>query len=477
MRAAATRPPVLRPPCTTRSTRTAATAPSSSPALADALSTWLVARGALPATNASVRVVSSPDGTGLSLRAVRPIPRGGAALAVPEAAFIGASAVDASPVGAATAGLEPWLRIALALLHARTTPSDPLAPYAAALPASPDAPTFWDDDDLALLAGTSVGDGVAAYRAYFAERHAELEATLFSKQRDVFPADVFTPAAFAWAAATVRARVHAPLDGADAAIVPGVDLTVHARGGGALRLGREGLLNASRAARVEPTSDVAPGEAITLDKGAGGRTDAQILLDYGALDTAAGDDGAGFALTLTLPPDDPFLDDKLDIAESAGYAASATFVLTPDAPPPPDLLAYLRLMNLGGGDAFLLEPVLRADAWRHVCDPVSPDNESAVCASMADGCAVTAARVAGDAAGDANLLESNTLSRRAAMALRVRSGERAALAAAARWFGGRREALPGLEYYQERRLRGLGLLDDDGTHSKTYDSYFKDGIA
>jgi [ribulose-bisphosphate carboxylase]-lysine N-methyltransferase len=28
---------------------------------------------------------------------------------------------------------------------------------------------------------------------------------------------------------------------------------------------------------------------------------------------------------------------------------------------------------------------------------------------------------------------------------------------------------------QERRLKGLGLLDDDG--NTTYDSFFKDGIA
>lgn len=30
------------------------------------------------------------------------------------------------------------------------------------------------------------------------------------------------------------------------------------------------------------------------------------------------------------------------------------------------------------------------------------------------------------------------------------------------WFRKRLEGLDGLEYYQERRLKGLGLLDDDG---------------
>ena len=32
-----------------------------------------------------------------------------------------------------------------------------------------------------------------------------------------------------------------------------------------------------------------------------------------------------------------------------------------------------------------------------------------------------------------------------------------------------------LEYYQERRLKGLGLLDDEGNN--TWDDFFKDSIA
>ena len=60
------------------------------------------------------------------------------------------------------------------------------------------------------------------------------------------------------------------------------------------------------------------------------------------------------------------------------------------------------------------------------------------------------------------------------LALRMAS-ERAALASAARWFAGREASLDSLEYYQERRLRGLGLLDEEGR--STYDDFFKDGIA
>ena len=229
-----------------------------------------------------------------------------------------------------------------------------------------------------------------------------------------------------------------------------------------------------------------------------------MLLDHGAVDPAA--PRPGFVLTLALPrepgeaagagaadasprPPPTFFDDKLDVAEGAGYGPSATFVLDPRARAPPrEMLAYLRLMNLGGADAFLLEPVFRGEVWsRHVQEPVSRENERAVCASMASGCAAALARIGGDAAGDERALAGSGsgsgagggggggLGRRAAAALRVRCGERAALASAARWFAGREASLDSLEYYQERRLRGLGLLDEEGR--STYDDFFKDGIA
>lgn len=496
------------------------------------------------------------------------LPRGSPALAVPEAAWIDAAAVDASPLGEATKGLEPWLRLALLLLHARSPEgvASPLAPYASALPSEPDAPVFWSEDELEMLAGTQVGDAVAGYRAFFAARHAQLEASLFSRDRQLFPEASFSAPAFAWAAATVRARLFAPLDGgasgsasgsggggeasgsapaeaaADVAIVPGIDLVSHSRspnaslrvtsrGGGGGAGGGSGVggvggvvggllgglgiggnsgggeggasTSGGRVAVLEATSDrdLGEGEALTIDFGPG-RTDSQVLLDHGAVDPAA--PRPGFVLTLALPrepeeeeggaeagastsktprPPPTFFDDKLDIAEMAGLGATATFVLDPRArAPPQEMLAYLRLMNLGGADAFLLEPVFRGEVWsRHVQEPVSRENERAVCASMASGCAAALARIGGDAAGDESALAaggsagSGQLSRRAAAALRIRCGERAALASAARWFAGREAALDSLEYYQERRLRGLGLLDEEGR--STYDDFFKDGIA
>ena len=61
-------------------------------------------------------------------------------------------------------------------------------------------------------------------RAFFEGRFAELDAELFSKHREAFPKDDFTLDAFLWAVATVRSRVHSPLDGEYVALVPLADL-------------------------------------------------------------------------------------------------------------------------------------------------------------------------------------------------------------------------------------------------------------
>jgi [ribulose-bisphosphate carboxylase]-lysine N-methyltransferase len=59
--------------------------------------------------------------------------------------------------------------------------------------------------------------------------------------------------------------------------------------------------------------------------------------------------------------------------------------------------------------------------------------------------------------------------------LQVRLGEKEALDSLLGFFEGRGADLPALEYYQERRLKRLGLMDEEG--KTTYDSFFKDGIA
>lgn len=49
------------------------------------------------------------------------------------------------------------------------------------------------------------------------------------------------------------------------------------------------------------------------------------------------------------------------------------------------MLATLRLVVLGGPDAFLLEPLFRDELWSHLLLPVSQLNEGAMCDSMIEG--------------------------------------------------------------------------------------------
>ena len=53
--------------------------------------------------------------------------------------------------------------------------------------------------------------------------------------------------------------------------------------------------------------------------------------------------------------------------------------------PPQELRIFLRLLNIQNDDAFLLEALFRAEAWGLISEPVSKNNEAAVCTTMIDG--------------------------------------------------------------------------------------------
>lgn len=74
----------------------------------------------------------------------------------------------------------------------------------------------------------------------------------------------------------------------------------------------------------------------------------QVALDYGMYDAQAPD--AGYLLTLSLPAEneDTCFYDKVDILEEQGFAAAQAFTLKPRQQPPPEMVAFLRLMNIGG---------------------------------------------------------------------------------------------------------------------------------
>lgn len=61
-------------------------------------------------------------------------------------------------------------------------------------------------------------------RQFFREQYEQLDEQLSSQNRSVFPADTFSYSNFAWAVATVRSQLHAPLDVDPVALVPLADM-------------------------------------------------------------------------------------------------------------------------------------------------------------------------------------------------------------------------------------------------------------
>lgn len=114
------------------------------------------------------------------------------------------------------------------------------------------------------------------------------------------------------------------------------------------------------------------------------KSNAELALDYGFIEPNT--DRIAYTLTLEISESDPFFGDKLDIAESNGFGETAYFDIFYNSPLPSGLLPYLRLVALGGNDAFLLEALFRNSIWDHLELPVSRDNEELICRVVRQAC-------------------------------------------------------------------------------------------
>jgi [ribulose-bisphosphate carboxylase]-lysine N-methyltransferase len=410
------------------------------------------------------------------LVASRPVAKGETAASIPESLWITKATAETSPLGPFLADLSPWLAVALFLIRERSFPNSEWRAYIDTLPTEVTSPVGWTDNDLEELRGTQLLSSIEGYRAFFQQEYQNLKENVFAANPEIFPSNLFTWDAFLWAACTVRARSHSPLDGEDVALVPLADLTQHARGGAVSitwAVKNAGLFGRGRVLAIEADRALAPGEPVAMDYGPS-RTEGQILLDYGVTDVSTAD--GSFALTITLPEEDRFFDDKIDILELNGLQQANEFVIRAAGGAPEALLPTLRLVNIQGGDAFLLEAIFRNEVWEHMQQPVSEENEDAVCRSIVDGCITVLGAYPTTIEQDLAALGAAAPGSRAAAAAAVRLGEKEALEATLKLFESRLEKLKDLEYYGERRLKRLGLLDKEGKPTD-WDSFFEDGIA
>jgi [ribulose-bisphosphate carboxylase]-lysine N-methyltransferase len=200
----------------------------------------------------------------------------------------------------------------------------------------------------------------------------------------------------------------------------------------------------------------------------GPKSAAEYLLDYGFIPPLAYKDGATAELTFEINDQDQFLEDKLDILEfhtdqngPMDPIQSFDISATPgrDSSPDPKMIQFLRLKKLGGVpkplDAFLLESIFRKDVWGFMSLPVSEMNERAVVGEIIATCAEALEKMGSVEETDESLF-SDPLSPKS-LCRTVRSLESKALTRMLEHMQREGEALDLKEYYQERRLRELGM--------------------
>merc|ERR1711957_308820 len=214
----------------------------------------------------------------------------------------------------------------------------------------------------------------------------------------------------------------------------------------------------------------------------GPKSSAEYLLEHGFVPGSDDNDGLAtcvaeltFKITDDEAADDDeeassssvsFYDDKLDVLEfdtydSAPMAPVQTFDVvalssgSAESSPDPAMIQFLRLAELKGRDAFLLESVFRKEVWGFMSLPVSERNERSVLDAIANACNTALGEMVG---GGVDEVDGTKRTRR--LCAVVREAERRALTRTLEFAQREKEALDLKEYYQERRLKDLGLDSD-----------------
>eukprot|EP00536_Pseudo-nitzschia_multiseries_P010743 jgi/Psemu1/259221/estExt_Genewise1Plus.C_3380007 len=324
-------------------------------------------------------------------------------------------------------------------------------------------PIFWSEEEQEILQFSS---NTKIYRVLddIEEDANWLVTNVFDKDRDTFPEKVtlssgvtvpcFGVEGYKWAMALVNSRA-VFVDGS-LRLLPFFDMCNHDDDAQELRGGFMGAFGTTKGAEVLATRKYKAGEEVFLSHGP--KSAADYLLDHGfcpedCLKTAVSE------ISLEIDPEDRFYGDKLDILEFETYdqapmdpLQSFDVVTAPgrDGEPDPALMQFARLRELGGMDAFLLESIFRKEVWGFMAYPVSETNELAVVETVAQLCesSLTDLKSCPDA---------ETTSARTELCKRLRESEARALRRTLEFMLREKEALDLKEYYQERRLKDLGL--------------------
>ncbi|XP_078179795.1 rubisco methyltransferase family protein [Carex rostrata] len=421
-------------------------------------SNWLVSRGGVAP---SVKPGLVPEGLGLI--AQRDISRNEVVVEVPKKLWIDADSVATSEIGQFCGGLRPWVCIALFLLRERELgDASPWKPYLDVLPSSTDSTIFWSEEELSQIQGTQLLSTTIGVKEYVQSEFAKVEEEIILKNKNLFLGSI-TCDDFLWAFGILRSRAFSRLRGDNLALIPFADLINHnpaiTSEDLAWEIKGKGLFGRDQVFSLRAPLLVKSGEQVCIQYDLE-KSNAELALDYGFIESNPNREV--YTLTLEISESDPFYGDKLDIAESNGLGETAYFDIVLGHSLPSQLLPYLRLVALGGTDAFLLESIFRNAIWGHLELPLSHENEEAICRVVRDACKNALSAYATSVEEDEGLMEIGNLDPRMQIAVGVRAGEKKVLQQIDSIFKNRELELDGLEYYQERRLKDLGLVGDNG---------------
>lgn len=318
-------------------------------------------------------------------------------------------------------------------------------------------PYLWSEEDQEILQSSST---TKIYRALddLEEDAAWLTERVWSKDRTKFPESAswngqsipcFSAEGFRWALALVLSRTSF-VDGS-LRLMPLLDMCNHDDKGNEINGGFMGTFGTTKGAKLVASKDYSVGEEVFCSYGP--KSAADYLLEHGfcppqVFKTAISE------LTFELDPEDRFYDDKLDILEFETYdlapmdpSQSFDIVSAPgqDSQPDPALIQFVRLCKLGAKDAFLLESIFRKEVWGFMALPVSEPNELAVVDTVIGACEKELDEINQCPEGGPEVCSQ------------LRDSESRALTRTMEYLQREKEALDLKEYYQERRLKDLGL--------------------
>ena len=339
-----------------------------------------------------------------------------------------------------------------------------------------DNPILWSEDDQEVLQ-SSTTNKIYKLLDDIDEDALWLVQNVFEKDRTRFPETVtlneeirpcFSADGVKWAMALSRSRSFF-LDGT-LRLIPLLDLCNHSDEAIEVRDGYMGTFGTIKGAQLVAAQNCNVGDEVFCSYGP--KSAADYLLEYGFCPDQCWN-AAVSEITLEVDPEDRFYDDKLDILEFETYdqapmgpQQSFDVVSAPgrDGEPDKAMIQFARLCVLGSTDAFLLESIFRQECWGFMELPVSEKNELDVINMITEVC--RKALTDFDSCPDSGPLICNKL----------RESERIALTRTIEYLQREKEALDLKEYYQERRLKDLGLdsswspeddMDSDRVYGQT----------